>query len=78
LIDSQKTDIIPPRFFSSFLSRYYKGGVIAGKVFCIIVAVDLLFLYFLEWFLPTSQIDLVPSLQDNRGEDDDEESSIPI
>ena len=47
-------------------ARYYAGGPIAGKIFCIIVAVDMIFLYILEWFLPTSGIDLPPSLHDRQ------------
>ncbi|KAN0064660.1 Phosphatidylinositol N-acetylglucosaminyltransferase GPI3 subunit [Thecaphora frezii] len=42
--------------------RYYAGGVVAGKIFCIIVAVDMLFLKILEWFLPVDEIDTPPSL----------------
>lgn len=53
-----------------FIIRYYAGGLIAGKIFCIIVAVDMLFLFLLEWLYPKDQIDVVPDLQD-RGRDTD-------
>lgn len=39
------------------ISRYYAGGPIAGKIFVIIVAVDLLFLKLLQWWLPDENID---------------------
>lgn len=43
-------------------SRYYAGGLIAGKIFVIIVAVDLLFLKLLQWWLPDDDIDLCAAL----------------
>lgn len=43
-------------------SRYYAGGPIAGKIFVIIVAVDLLFLKLLQWWLPNNNIDRCASL----------------
>ncbi|KAJ1020672.1 hypothetical protein NDA16_004065 [Ustilago loliicola] len=42
---------------SERLARYYTGGLIAGKIFVIIVAVDMLFLKLLEWWLPDRNID---------------------
>ncbi|PWY99852.1 hypothetical protein BCV70DRAFT_200757 [Testicularia cyperi] len=41
--------------------RYYQGGPIAGKIFVIIVAVDLLFLKLLQWLLPDDAIDRSPT-----------------
>lgn len=43
------------------LARYYAGGLIAGKIFVIIVAVDMLFLKLLEWWLPDRNIDRCPA-----------------
>lgn len=40
--------------------RYYGCGSWAGKIFCVLVAMNYLFYTFLEWFSPRSQIDLVP------------------
>lgn len=45
---------------SERLARYHAGGPLAGKIFCIIVAVDLLFLKLLEWWLPERDIDRCP------------------
>ena len=41
------------------LKRYYGCGVWAGKLFCLLVAIDYLLLLVLEWFYPKSGIDLV-------------------
>ena len=46
---------------SERLARYHKGGLIAGKIFVIIVAVDLLFLKLLQWWLPDANIDRCPA-----------------
>ena len=35
-------------------------GPVAGKLFCIIVAIDVLLHYLLCWLLPESQIDIAP------------------
>lgn len=42
------------------LRRYYGCGVWAGKLFCIVVVVNYLFMIFLEWLIPRRDIDLVP------------------
>lgn len=49
---------------SRLAPSYYAGGPVAGKVFCIIIAVDMLFLYLLEWLSPTASIDCVPDALD--------------
>lgn len=40
------------------LSKYYKGGPWAGKLFVVCVIVDVIIYYFLEFFWPISSIDL--------------------
>ncbi|KAI3636506.1 hypothetical protein MIR68_005451 [Amoeboaphelidium protococcarum] len=42
------------------LRRFYGCGMWAGKLFCCIVALNYIFLLFLEWLYPRSDIDLVP------------------
>lgn len=48
---------------SERLARYHAGGVIAGKIFVIIVVVDMLFLKLLEWWLPDRCIDRCPAFR---------------
>ncbi|CDS02103.1 related to SPT14-N-acetylglucosaminyltransferase [Sporisorium scitamineum] len=48
---------------SERLARYYARGPIAGKIFVIIVAVDMLFLRLLEWWLPDRNIDRCPAFR---------------
>ncbi|CAG8511791.1 11786_t:CDS:10 [Acaulospora morrowiae] len=43
------------------LRRYYGCGVWAGKIFCIVMAVDYLFWRFLEWLFPEEGIEIAPS-----------------
>ncbi|CAG8666310.1 3985_t:CDS:2 [Gigaspora margarita] len=43
------------------LRRYYGCGIWAGKIFCIVMAVDYLFWRFLEWLFPTDEIDIAPA-----------------
>ena len=40
--------------------RYYGCGVWAGKIMCIMVAIDYLLYLFLEWLLPRNLIDIAP------------------
>ncbi|RKP27164.1 hypothetical protein SYNPS1DRAFT_21239 [Syncephalis pseudoplumigaleata] len=49
----------PP--FIERLRRYYGCGLWAGKLFCIMAAIDLLFLVLLEWWLPREAIEIAPS-----------------
>ena len=44
---------------NSFIS-YYGCGVWAGKIFCIMVAIDYLFLILLSWLVPQKDIDHAP------------------
>ena len=37
--------------------RYYQCGPIAGKIFCIIVALDMIVFKVLEWILPAVEMD---------------------
>jgi phosphatidylinositol glycan class A protein len=39
------------------LRRYYGCGVYAGKIFCMVMALDYLIWKFLEWIFPTSSIE---------------------
>jgi len=41
------------------LRRYYGCGIFAGKVFCVLVAIDFLIYVFLEWLFPRDSIDIV-------------------
>ncbi|CAH1758094.1 9205_t:CDS:10 [Entrophospora sp. SA101] len=50
---------IPP--LMERLRRYYGCGVWAGKIFCVLVAIDFLLWRFLEWIFPESDIDIAPS-----------------
>ncbi|GAC93030.1 glycosyltransferase [Pseudozyma hubeiensis SY62] len=45
------------------LAKYNAGGVIAGKIFVIIVVVDMFFLKLLEWWLPDRCIDRCPAFR---------------
>jgi phosphatidylinositol glycan class A protein len=44
--------------FIDRLKRYYGCGIWAGKLFCILVAIDYLLLLFLEFWWPRSSIDI--------------------
>lgn len=48
------------------LRKYYGCGVVAGKLFCILVIIDFLFLKFLEWLLPADSMDIVPRFKIER------------
>ncbi|CAG8654461.1 12658_t:CDS:10 [Cetraspora pellucida] len=50
---------IPP--LMERLRRYYGCGIWAGKIFCIVMAVDYLFWRFLEWLFPADDIDIAPT-----------------
>lgn len=39
------------------LRRYYGCGIYAGKIFCMVVALDYLFWMFLEFMLPNHSIE---------------------
>lgn len=39
--------------------RYYGCGVWAGKLFCLVAAIDFLIYMFLEWWFPRADIDIV-------------------
>ena len=41
--------------------RYYGCGLWAGKLFCMLMALDFIFFRLLEWVFPRSGIDLVPA-----------------
>jgi hypothetical protein len=64
------------------LRRYYGCGPWAGKILCVLVAVDFLLYMFLEWLFPRSEIDIAPNfsletyqrlcqLADKSGKDDE-------
>lgn len=42
------------------LKRYYGCGIWAGKLFCLCVVIDYLFLLLLEWLYPRGNIDICP------------------
>ncbi len=42
-------------------NRYHACGVVAGKLFCIIVILDYLLYRFLEWLSPREKIDIAPN-----------------
>ncbi|CAG8443867.1 10284_t:CDS:10 [Ambispora gerdemannii] len=43
------------------LRRYYGCGVWAGKIFCVLVAIDYLIWMFLEWVAPREDIEIAPA-----------------
>ena len=43
------------------LRRYYGCGVWAGKLFCILMALDYLIWIFLEWVAPRESIEIAPA-----------------
>ncbi|RKP08669.1 hypothetical protein THASP1DRAFT_34611 [Thamnocephalis sphaerospora] len=54
------TQIHTPPFIER-LRRYYGCGLWAGKVFCIMAALDLLFLLLLDWWLPRETVEIAPN-----------------
>ncbi|KAJ4460389.1 putative Phosphatidylinositol N-acetylglucosaminyltransferase subunit A [Paratrimastix pyriformis] len=44
------------------LRRYYGCGPFAGKIFCMVAAMDRILLRGLDWWLPPGRIDLAPDL----------------
>jgi phosphatidylinositol N-acetylglucosaminyltransferase subunit A len=48
---------IPSHAMIDRFKRYYGCGVWAGKLFCVVVAIDYLLYVFLEWWFPREQID---------------------
>ncbi|KAG9292945.1 hypothetical protein G9A89_016307 [Geosiphon pyriformis] len=42
------------------LRRYYGCGVWAGKIFCVLIAIDYLIWMFLEWLTPREDIEIAP------------------
>lgn len=44
-------------------SSYYTCGVYFGKILCIVLAVQLVFLWVLEILYPTSEIDEAPEIR---------------
>ena len=42
------------------MGRYYGCGAWAGKILCVMVAIDYLLFLFLEWLQPRNEIDLAP------------------
>lgn len=43
------------------LRRYYGCGLWAGKIFCILIAIDYLIWRFLEWLFPEQDIEIAPA-----------------
>ncbi|GET01534.1 phosphatidylinositol N-acetylglucosaminyltransferase GPI3 subunit [Rhizophagus clarus] len=50
---------IPP--LMERLRRYYGCGLWAGKIFCILIAIDYLIWRFLEWLFPEQNIEIAPA-----------------
>ncbi|RGB43371.1 Glycosyltransferase Family 4 protein [Rhizophagus diaphanus] len=50
---------IPP--LMERLRRYYGCGLWAGKIFCILIAIDYLIWRFLEWLFPEQDIEIAPA-----------------
>eukprot|EP00455_Lapot_gusevi_P041136 TRINITY_DN4740_c0_g2_i1.p1 TRINITY_DN4740_c0_g2~~TRINITY_DN4740_c0_g2_i1.p1 ORF type:complete len:510 (+),score=77.02 TRINITY_DN4740_c0_g2_i1:68-1597(+) len=50
----------PPQALPTRLAKYNACGPWAGKIFCLIVALDYLIYRFLEWLFPRSDIDEAP------------------
>lgn len=48
------------------LARFHRRGVWAGKLFCLVVAVDYLLWRLLEWLFPRGDIDAVPRFPRDR------------
>lgn len=59
----QRVMDMPPRTASERFARYYAGGgPIAGKIVCIIVAVQMVFAMLLDVLIPRNSITVAPSL----------------
>ena len=54
-VSSRTEDVLLERF-----QRYYPTGVVLGKVACLLVVLDYLFLLLLDWLYPRQDIDLAP------------------
>ncbi|KAI9227024.1 MAG: hypothetical protein DHS80DRAFT_32156 [Piptocephalis tieghemiana] len=48
------------------LRRYYGCGLFAGKLFCLVAAVDVLLLVFLQWLWPQEEYELAPDFPTTR------------
>lgn len=57
--------------------RYYTCGVYFGKILCIVIAVQCIFLWFLDLLYPADRIDLAPAIhldaESVDGADDDDD-----
>ncbi|XP_041474313.1 phosphatidylinositol N-acetylglucosaminyltransferase subunit A-like isoform X2 [Lytechinus variegatus] len=56
-IDNDETLSLSQRF-----DCYFKCGPAAGKFFILLAAVNFIFFWFLEWFCPRGDIDMVPEM----------------
>ncbi|CAB4023847.1 phosphatidylinositol N-acetylglucosaminyltransferase subunit A-like, partial [Paramuricea clavata] len=45
------------------LKRWYECGVVAGKIYCFLAIIDLLFLLLLNWLIPEQLIDKAPEVR---------------
>ncbi len=61
-----------PRSLIERLKKYYGCGVWAGKLFCIVVALDFLILAMLSWLWPDTSIDIAPRWPEKGEMGDDE------
>eukprot|EP00158_Paraphelidium_tribonemae_P007847 Partr_v1_DN28379_c1_g1_i5_m79344 putative phosphatidylinositol glycan anchor biosynthesis, class A len=69
------------------LRKYYGCGVWAGKIFCVVVAVNYLFWIFLEWLYPKESIETAPDFdlakyqkfqQRQKYQDEEEEHELEL
>jgi phosphatidylinositol glycan class A protein len=56
-----------PDYLARF-RMYDRCGAVFGKIMCMVVAIDWLFLWLLEYFWPASGIDVVPTFNRERFE----------
>jgi phosphatidylinositol glycan class A protein len=61
--EMRQTDALP---LIDRLRLYYGCGLWAGKLFCMVVAVDYLLLRLLDWFFPSADIDTCPTFDQER------------
>jgi hypothetical protein len=57
-----------PDYADRFAAYSSRCGAVFGKIMCMVVAVDWLFLCLLEWLWPASGIDRVPAFEQGRME----------
>ena len=59
--DSISNSPVPP--LDEKLNRWYECGAVAGKIYCFLGIIDLLFLLLLNWLIPKQLIDKAPEVR---------------